>query len=71
MTRTGVVRKTLRLTQEKINRAKKSLGTSTETETIEEALDLVAFRKEVTDGVDRIAGTGAINDVFADEDEVE
>lgn len=67
MPKTGVVRKNLRLTQEKINRAKKILGTRTETETIEEALDLVAFRKEVAEGIDRIAGTGAIADIFADD----
>jgi hypothetical protein len=71
MAKTGVVRKNLRLTQEKINRAKRILGTRTETETIEEALDLVAFRKEVTDGIDRIAGTGAVEDVFTDENEAE
>ncbi|MEX0892809.1 MAG: hypothetical protein WEB88_11620 [Gemmatimonadota bacterium] len=71
MSKAGVVRKNLRLTQAKINRAKKILGTKTETETIEEALDLVAFRQEITVGIDRIAGTGAIQDIFSDEDESE
>ncbi len=47
MPRSGVVRKNLRLTQKKIDRAKEILGTSTETETIEQALDLVAFLQEV------------------------
>ncbi len=61
----GVVRKNVRLTQGKIDRARKILGTKTETETIEEALDLVAYRQEVVAGIERIAGSGAIRDVFA------
>ena len=68
MAKSGVVRKNLRLTQAKINKAKKILGTKTETETIEQALDLVVFRKEVLEGIDRIAGTGGVQNVF-DEDE--
>jgi len=47
------VRKTLRLTQAKLDRAKRILGTETETETIEQALDLVAFRDEAFEGVRR------------------
>lgn len=66
MTKSGVVRKNMRLTQAKIDRAKKILGTRTETETVEEALDLVAFRREVLDGIERIAGTGALRDVYED-----
>jgi hypothetical protein len=63
MSKRGVVRKNLRLTQAKIDRAKKILGTETKTETIEQALDLVAFRKEVVAGIRRIAGSGAVRDV--------
>lgn len=66
MAKSGVVRKNMRLTQAKIDRAKKILGTRTETETVEEALDLVAFRREVLDGIERIAGTGALRDVYED-----
>lgn len=66
VTKSGVVRKNMRLTQAKIDRAKKILGTRTETETVEEALDLVAFRREVIDGIERIAGTGALRDVYED-----
>lgn len=67
--KSGVVRKNLRLTQEKIDRAKRILGTRTETETIEQALDLVAFRQEMLEGIERIAGSGGIRDVFGEEDE--
>jgi hypothetical protein len=63
MARTGIVRKNVRLTQEKIDRARRILGTSTETETIEQALDLVAFRQEVMAGLDRIAGSGIVRDL--------
>lgn len=62
----GKVRKNLRLTQAKIARAQRILGTATETETIEEALDLVAFRQEVLDGVRRVAGVRALRDVLRD-----
>ena len=62
----GKVRKNLRLTQAKINRAQRILGTATETETIEEALDLVAFRQEVLEGVRRVAGARAMRDVLLD-----
>lgn len=69
MAKGTTTRKNLRLTQEKIDRARRILGTKTETETIEQALDLVAFRQEVVEGIDRIAGTGALRDIFADDEE--
>jgi len=51
----------MRLHQSKIDRAKKLLGTSTETETIERALDLVAFRDAVLGGFDAMFGSGLEN----------
>ena len=50
------VRKNFRLSQVKLNRAKRILGAATETAAVEEALDLVAFREEVLAGVRRMAG---------------
>lgn len=61
------VRKNLRLSQAKLDRARRILGTDTETETIEQALDLVAFREEALAGVRRLAGTGSLRDVLRDE----
>lgn len=61
------VRKNMRLDQKKLDRAKRILGTRTETETVEQALDLVAFHQEVAEGVRRIAGSNSLRDVFADE----
>jgi hypothetical protein len=61
-TKTGKVRKNLRLTQAKVDRARRILGTDTETETVEQALDLVAFRQEVVEGVQRLAGSRSLMD---------
>jgi hypothetical protein len=51
-----LTRKNFRLHQSKIDRAREILGTSTETETIEQALDLVAFGDRLLAGVDRMRG---------------
>ncbi|HUG41742.1 MAG TPA: hypothetical protein VMM12_14735 [Longimicrobiales bacterium] len=56
-------RKNLRLTQSKIDEAREALGTKTETETIEAALDLVVFRKELVEGIRAMRGA-ALEDVF-------
>lgn len=61
-----VTRKNYRLHQSKIDRARRILGTATETETIERALDLVAFGEELRAGVDAMRGTHLV-DVFADD----
>ena len=50
-TRKKTVRKNLGLSQAKIDRAKRILGTKTETETIEQALDLVGPELLVLVGV--------------------
>jgi hypothetical protein len=62
-----VVRKNMRLRQGLIDSARKILGTQTETETVEQALELVAFRKEVTEGIRSMAGTHSMRDIFAEE----
>lgn len=62
-TKAQKVRKNLRLTQAKVDRARRILGTDTETETIEQALDLVAFRQDVIEGVRRLAGSRSLRDV--------
>lgn len=62
-----VVRKNMRLRQDLIDHARRILGTKTETETVEQALEMVAFREEVLEGIHAIAGSGAIEDIFRDE----
>jgi hypothetical protein len=62
-----VVRKNMRLRQDLLDQARMVLGAKTETETVEEALELVAFRKEVAEGIRRIVGSGALRDIYAQE----
>lgn len=64
-TDTTIVRKNMRLSQAKLDRAKRILGTETETETVDQALDLVAFRREVVYGVRRLAGSKSLRDRLA------
>ncbi|MHB1327175.1 MAG: hypothetical protein ACYC2K_03155 [Gemmatimonadales bacterium] len=53
---TAKVSKTYRLTPAKLAAAQKILGTSTATETIETALDMVVFRQELIDGTRALFG---------------
>lgn len=48
--------KSFRLAADKIRRARKILGTTTDTGTIEAALDMVVFRQELLDGLEAMAG---------------
>lgn len=50
------VRRTYRLTPEKLAAAQKILGTSTATEAIETALDMVVFRQELLNGTREMLG---------------
>lgn len=56
-------KKNFRLHQSKIDRAMQLLGTRTETETIERALDLVAFRNALVEGIRAMRGAELV-DVF-------
>ncbi|MEJ7809299.1 MAG: hypothetical protein WKG32_02680 [Gemmatimonadaceae bacterium] len=60
-------KKNLRLHQSKIDAARAILGTGTETETVETALDLVVFRKELVDGVRAMRGA-KLHNLFDDTD---
>jgi|GEM_PF-1003515 len=62
----GTRKKNLRLHQSKIDKAMKILGTKTETETIEAALDLVVFRQELLEGVHAMRGA-QLADLFREE----
>jgi hypothetical protein len=54
--RRGKVRKEFWLDPKALRRAQALLGTATERETVERALDIVAFRAEVQEGVSALAG---------------
>jgi hypothetical protein len=64
-------RKNVNIDQTKLDRVRKLLGTGTETETIDQALDMILFREEVVRGIERIAGTGGVQNVFEDDVEPE
>lgn len=53
-------RKNYYLDERKIKRAKSILGAKTETEAIDAALDLVVFRKEILDSLEKVAGKGGV-----------
>lgn len=55
-TRRGKVRKEFWLDPKTLRRAQTILGTATERETVEAALDLVAFRRELTEGIGKAFG---------------
>ncbi len=54
--RRGKVRKEFWLDPKALRRAQAVLGTMTERETVEQALDIVAFRADVQSGVAALAG---------------
>jgi len=62
--RPGWVRKNVIMDQRKLDAARRALGVDTETEAIDRALDLVAFREEVAKGFGAVRQGGGIDDVF-------
>ncbi|MDP9012927.1 MAG: hypothetical protein M3O41_09800 [Pseudomonadota bacterium] len=62
----GWVRKNLNIDQRKLDVARKALGAKTETETVDAALDAIAFRKEISEGVQRLRTAGGLKDIYRD-----
>lgn len=62
--RAGWVRKNVVMDQRKLDAARRTLGVDTETEAIDLALDFVAFRREVAEGLAAMRRAGGIDDVF-------
>ena len=60
------VRKNMVIDQRKLDEARRALGTTTETDTVDRALDLVAFRKELSRGIAAMRKSGGFEDVFED-----
>ena len=54
--REGKVRKEFWLDPKTLRRAQAILGTATERETVEVALDMIAFRRELLDGTRALSG---------------
>jgi hypothetical protein len=57
-------RKNLNIDQAKLDRAVSILGARSETDAIDQALDLVLFRDELVDGIRSLAGTGGVENYF-------
>ena len=60
----GWVRKNVVMDQRKLDAARRALGVETETEAIDVALDLVAFRRELVRGIAAVRLVGGIEDVL-------
>ena len=65
----GIRRKNLNIDQSKLDRAKKVLGASTETEAVDTALDSILFAHDVRAGLEELAGS-PIEPIFATEEEL-
>jgi len=50
--------------QHKLDSAVKILGAQSETDAIDQALELVVFRNELIEGIRRISGTGGVENYF-------
>jgi hypothetical protein len=60
----GWVRKNVVMDQRKLDAARRALGVESETEAIDVALDLVAFRRELGRGIAAVRRVGGIEDVL-------
>ena len=58
------VRKNMVVDQRKLAAARRALRAGTDTETVDMALDLVAFRQELRRGLAAVRKAGPIDDVF-------
>ena len=64
--RTGWVRKNVIMDQSKLDAARRALGVETETEAIDQALDLITFGMEVAKGIAAVRRSGGVDDVLED-----
>jgi hypothetical protein len=67
--RIDVRRKNLRLDQRKLDQVRRILGAQTETDAIDQALDLVVFQERAAAGMARWIGRGGFRNVFEDDGE--
>ncbi len=58
------IRKNMDMDAAKLAGAQRILGTRTDTETVDEALDFVIFQGEVFRALDRLADLGGVSDPF-------
>lgn len=58
--RTDVKRKNYYLDEVKIKRVQKILGTKTETETLDKALEMIMFRRDLLESLKKVSGKGGV-----------
>lgn len=61
--RTSVKRKNYYLDEAKIRRVQRILGTKTETETLDKAMDIIMFRAELLESLKKTAGRGGVEKI--------
>jgi hypothetical protein len=62
-------RKNVNVDQTKLDRVRELLGSSTETEAIDQALSMLLFREELVAGMAQIGGTGGVVSAFENDRE--
>jgi hypothetical protein len=62
-------RKNVNIDQTKLDRVRELLGSSSETEAIDQALDILLFREELIAGIGALAGRGGVINAFEDDAE--
>ena len=60
----NIKRKNYYLDETKISRVRAILGAKTETEAIDAALNLVVFKREILNSLEKVAGKGGVEKVF-------
>jgi Arc/MetJ family transcription regulator len=59
----SVKRKNYYLDEAKIKKVQKILGTKTETETLNKAMDIIMFRTELLESLKKVSGKGGVQKV--------
>lgn len=62
-------RKNVNVDQTKLDRVRELLGSSTETEAIDQALSMLLFKEELVAGIAEIGGTGGVVSAFENDQE--
>lgn len=65
----NIRRKNLNIDQSKLDRVKEILGARSETEAVDQALELLLLREDLIEGIRRIAGSGGVRDVYGEDEE--
>ena len=62
-------RKNVNIDQAKLDRVRELLGSASETEAIDQALNMLLFREELLAGIAHVGGKGGVEDAYGDDSE--